>query len=194
MRLDSRGKFVKGNVILLLVVNMAHCQYRLHQTPIPCSLVHILLITWKKEKRMKINRYAFLCLSNLFDRHFLNSSVLHSGHICLRIITIRICRRKWWYLPFPSFLEETCELHVGYNLESLEICGVVYGHWYHGRGSRSCWENNGSVINICVRTVNVSVYSLWMNKQTGKTLLRVRNTKNNDESHQKYKVSPVNAD
>jgi len=44
-----RGKLLKGNVVLLLIINMTNSHYCLHQTPIPWSLVQILLKTWERK-------------------------------------------------------------------------------------------------------------------------------------------------
>lgn len=67
--------------------------------------------------------------------------------------------RKVLILPFPSFLAETYGQRVSYSLVSLEICGGECGHWYHGRGSRSCSEKKSDYSSLINRRGSLAYFA-----------------------------------
>lgn len=68
-----RCKFVEGDVVSLLAVDVADSQYRLHQTPVPRSLIHVLLLNHGEQvleyqirnSLTNTNKRAHTCISYL---------------------------------------------------------------------------------------------------------------------------------
>lgn len=56
---DIGGNLVKRYIVLLLVVDMAYCQDCLHQTPIPCCLVHMLQVAYEFNVRQQLFSWHF---------------------------------------------------------------------------------------------------------------------------------------